>query len=64
MSEQEERAEREMTRAHERLQKLASFNGPYGARVGAEQQYAQAYQALVRLGLRPQIRTKYRQAVQ
>lgn len=49
-----------MDRASERLQKLASYNGPYGARVGAEQQYGESYQELVRLSMRPQIRAKYR----
>lgn len=52
--------ERQLNRTHERLQKLASISGTYGARLGAEQNYAEAYQALVRAGLRPQIREKYR----
>lgn len=46
--------------ASERLQKLAARNAPFGTRQSAEQQYSQAYQALVRAGLAPQIRGKYR----
>ena len=49
-----------MDRALERLQKLASDNAPYGARVTAEARYAEAYQELVRAGEAPQIREKYR----
>ncbi len=49
-----------LRQAHDRLQKLASYNGPYGARTSAEQQYGEAYQALVRAGARPQLRGKYR----
>lgn len=60
MEEKELRAERAIGTATQKLQKLASFNGPYGARVNAEQEYGQSYQDLVRLGLRPQIRAKYR----
>jgi hypothetical protein len=53
-------AERKLEAAQARLQKLASFGAPYGHRVGAEQQYAEAYQDLVRLGARSQLRLKYR----
>jgi len=46
--------------ALERLQRLASDNVPYGSRVTAEKNYGEAYQMLVRKGLKPQIRRKYR----
>lgn len=52
--------EARLGRALERLQKLATFNGPHGARLGAESEYGEAYQALVRLGRRRQLRAKYR----
>lgn len=60
MKDSELRAERAMERAVQKLQKLASYNGPYGGRVNAEREYAQSYQDMVSLGLRPQIRAKYR----
>lgn len=43
-----------------RVQRMAAQNAPLGARVNAEQEYALAYQKLVRAGIRPQIRRKYR----
>lgn len=43
-----------------RLQKLAANNSPFGGRQGAETEYANSYQQLVRLGARPQLRAKYR----
>lgn len=60
MSEEEELAERRMDQTAERLQKLAGTNAPYGAKVTAEQNYGQAYEALARLGLRRPLRGKYR----
>jgi hypothetical protein len=55
-----EAAERRMDLALEKLQKLAASNAPYGTRQGAEAEYGAAYQALVRLGVRRQLRAKYR----
>ncbi len=55
-----ETLEARLRQAHDRLQRLAGYNGPYGARTSAEQQYSEAYQALVRAGARPQLRKKYR----
>lgn len=49
-----------MNRASERLIKLAGTNSPLGTRINAEQEYAEAYQEMVRQGKRPQIREKYR----
>jgi len=43
-----------------RIQRLASDNAPYGTRVNAEQNYAIAYDELVRRGARPALRAKYR----
>lgn len=44
-----------------KLQKQAGQGGaPYGARVNAENEYGIAYQQMVRKGLAPQIRGKYR----
>jgi hypothetical protein len=43
-----------------RLQRLCSDNAPYGTRVNAEQEYAIAYDLLVRQGARPPLRAKYR----
>lgn len=43
-----------------RIQKMAGSNAPYGARVNAEQIYAQEYDTLVRRGLKPRLRAKYR----
>lgn len=43
-----------------RLQKLAHDNTLMGVRVNAEQEYAIAYDALVRQGARPRLRAKYR----
>lgn len=60
--EQIRRAEGVLNATLERLQKLAASNAPYGAKQGAEANHAAAYQALVRLGARPQIRAKYRTA--
>lgn len=53
-------AERRLDQAAERLRKLASFNGTYGARLGAEAAYGEAYQVLVRMGERRQLRRRYR----
>jgi hypothetical protein len=55
-----EQAGHAMVAAHDRLQRLASYGAPYGFRVSAEQQYGEAYQALVRQGSKPQLRRKYR----
>lgn len=44
----------------QRLQRLASDNVPHGMRVNAEQEYAIAYDELVRRGARPALRAKYR----
>lgn len=52
--------EARLRQAFEALQRLATYNGPYGARTSAEQKYGEAYQALVRVGARPQVRAKYR----
>lgn len=41
----------------------ASSAEPLSARRGREARYAQAYQALVHAGLKPQIRAKYRWGV-
>jgi hypothetical protein len=57
----QEQAQRAAGLAHERLQKLAGYNGPYGARASAEALYAQAYDQLAGLGLRRRLRAKYRQ---
>lgn len=43
-----------------RLQRLATDSAPYGSRVGAEQNYAQAYDEMVRDGQAPKLRAKYR----
>jgi hypothetical protein len=53
-------AEADMEKTLARLQKLSASGAPIGMRQTAETVYAQAYQTLVRLGLRPQIRRKYR----
>jgi protein tyrosine/serine phosphatase len=53
-------AERQMDKTLERLQRMAASNAPFGARQGAENEYGQAYQVLVRLGVRRQLRAKYR----
>lgn len=57
MSEEIERAVREMERAHDNLARSGGKGGS-----GAESRYGEAYQALVALGERPQIRLKYRGA--
>lgn len=46
--------------AFARIQKMAAQNAPLGARVNGEQEYALAYQKLVRAGVKGQIRRKYR----
>lgn len=51
---------RRLELAAERLQKLAASNAPLGSRQGAETNYSNAYQACVRVGIKPQIRAKYR----
>jgi len=57
------RAYRNLDLALERLQRQAASNAPFGSRLGAEQKYAQAYDYLVCLGLRPKLRIKYRQGM-
>lgn len=52
--------ERVMEQRHERLQKLAASNAPFGTRGNAEKLYGESYQALVRTGQRRQLRGKYR----
>jgi hypothetical protein len=47
-------------RALSELQRLAGTGAQYGSRVNAEQNYALAYDAMVREGLRPKLRAKYR----
>jgi hypothetical protein len=54
-----DKALRAYEQALDRLPRLASSDA-VSRRNGAEVVYAQAYQTLVRLGLRPQIRGKYR----
>jgi len=53
-------AEGRMNAAYERLQKLAGSNAPLGGKQGAENSYGAAYQVLVRMGARRQLRGKYR----
>jgi hypothetical protein len=55
-----EKLERRYAVAQKRIVDLSSKRGQLSTRNGAEAEYAQAYQALVRVGLRPQIRKKYR----
>jgi hypothetical protein len=51
----------EYERALKKLQSQAgSESVPYGARVNAEQRYAIAYDDMVRLGIKPPLRRKYR----
>lgn len=52
--------EKRLQVALERLQKQASVNAPYGSKVGAELEYAQAYDEQVRRGTKPKLRVKYR----
>jgi hypothetical protein len=49
-----------LDQALDRLQRLAAFGAPFGARVSAEIMYGQEYQRLVAAGEKPQIRKKYR----
>jgi hypothetical protein len=50
-----------LDKAAARLQQLAAVKtAPYGARISAEAEYAEAYQELVRAGVMPQIRAAYR----
>lgn len=56
-----ERAERALDSATDRLGRLAG-SAPLGKRRQAETIYGQAYQELVRLGARRQLRAKYRRA--
>lgn len=57
-------AETEMQRAGDKLRSLASDSvSPVSGRNDAERRYAVAYQRLVRMGKRPQIRAKYRAGV-
>lgn len=48
-----------MADATKRMASLGSSN-PMAQRNGVEAKYGQAYQELVRLGVRPQLRRKYR----
>jgi len=48
-------------RASERLKSLAAYNSPLGTRIAAETEYGAAYQEMVRLGLAPPLRRKWRQ---
>jgi hypothetical protein len=57
MTDEIEKAEAELRRQYERLRKCPTM-AEGGA--GVESAYGQAYQALVRLGARPQLRKKYR----
>jgi len=59
MNDQEERALRALDTATANLGKLGSSTN-VGKRNGIEAVYGQAYQMCVRLGLRPQLRAKYR----
>jgi hypothetical protein len=54
-----EQAEHALDQAFRDLGRLGSVTA-VGKRRGMEAKYGQAYQALVRLGARPQIRAKYR----
>jgi hypothetical protein len=49
-----------LNRALAELQRIAASGTQYGTRVKAEQNYALAYDAMVREGLRPKLRAKYR----
>jgi hypothetical protein len=51
---------RRLDAALARLQRMASDNLPIGSRITAEREYAQAYDELVRKGLRLRLRAKYR----
>jgi hypothetical protein len=58
-----EQAVRTFAAKHKRLQDLAAggaTGATVGTRNGAEAEYAEAYQVLVRYGEAPQIRKKYR----
>ena len=55
-----EALERQLDTRLARLQRMASDNLPYGMRVNAEQEYAIAYDNLVRVGARRPLRHKYR----
>lgn len=55
-----EYAERALAEAAGALGRLPC-SSPLSKRMAREQRYAAAYQRLVRLGARPQIRAKYRQ---
>jgi hypothetical protein len=55
-----QRMEAQLSACLLRLQRLAGDNVPHGMRVNAEQEYAIAYDALVRAGARPALRVKYR----
>ena len=43
-----------------KLQRMAADNPPLGSRVTAEQEYADAYDEMVRRGTRRKLRAKYR----
>jgi hypothetical protein len=57
MQEEIENAERDFRAASAKVAKSLSLKGGGAA---AEKEYAQAYQVLVRLGVRQQLRSKYR----
>jgi hypothetical protein len=54
-------AERELDKCFDVFRKLGGSN-PVGQRNGAEARYGDAYQLLVRLGARSQLKLKYRRA--
>ena len=53
------RAEMDLNTQFTKLGRMGSSD-PLGMRNGVEAKYSQAYQRLVRLGARPQLRKKYR----
>jgi len=57
MTDEQERALRDFNAAGEKIRKGLSKNGGGAA---AEKDYSAAYQRLVQLGLRPQIKYRYR----
>ena len=59
MREEVERLERELDTLSAKIGRLGSSE-PLSRRNGAEANYGQVYQRLVRLNARPQIRLKYR----
>jgi hypothetical protein len=59
MSEEIESLERSLDALTDRLGRLHSSD-PLSARNGLESKYGRTYQQLVKLGVKPQIRQKYR----